>query len=160
MNVDADAFSKRWVRHWNARDVDAVLDDFHDDVVFTSPVAAKLLPETQGVFRGKAALRRYWIAALERIPDLRFTVEGVYQGVNTIVIAYRNQNGDLVRPGMFGNNATSSCLPQLRSSSAVSRTHRAAQPGFTGSKPHTVWPTSGRSPKHESHDPLRGRDFS
>lgn len=46
--------------------------------------------------RGKAALRRYWIAALERIPDLRFTVEGVYQGVNTIVIAYRNQNEHLV----------------------------------------------------------------
>lgn len=46
--------------------------------------------------RGKAALRRYWSAALERIPDLRFTVEGVYQGVNTIVICYRNQNGDLV----------------------------------------------------------------
>ncbi|AOS94259.1 nuclear transport factor 2 family protein [Mycobacterium intracellulare] len=96
MNVDADAFSKRWAQHWNAHDVDAVLDDFHDDVVFTSPVAAKLLPETQGVVRGKAALRRYWIAALERIPDLRFTVEGVYQGVNTIVIAYRNQNDDLV----------------------------------------------------------------
>lgn len=92
MNVDADAFSKRWAQHWNAHDVDAVLDDFHDDVVFTSPVAAKLLPETQGVVRGKAALRRYWIAALERIPDLRFTVEGVY----TIVIAYRNQNDDLV----------------------------------------------------------------
>ncbi|MEE3751900.1 nuclear transport factor 2 family protein [Mycobacterium intracellulare] len=96
MNVNAAAFSTRWAQRWNAHDVDAVLDDFHDDVVFTSPVAAKLLPETQGVVRGKAALRRYWIAALERIPDLHFTVEGVYQGVNTIVITYRNQNGDLV----------------------------------------------------------------
>jgi ketosteroid isomerase-like protein len=96
MNVDAAAFSERWVQHWNAHDVDAVLDDFHDDVVFTSPVAAKLLPETQGVVRGRAALRRYWIVALERIPDLRFTVEGVYQGVNTIVITYRNQNDDTV----------------------------------------------------------------
>ncbi|OBE93898.1 nuclear transport factor 2 family protein [Mycobacterium sp. 852002-10029_SCH5224772] len=96
MNVDAVAFSKRWAQHWNAHDVDTVLDDFHDDVVFTSPVAAKLLPETQGVVRGKAALRRYWVAALERIPDLRLTVEGVYQGVNTIVITYRNQNDDLV----------------------------------------------------------------
>lgn len=96
MNVDAAAFSKRWAQHWNAHDVDAVLGDFHDDVVFTSPVAAELLPETQGVVRGKAALRRYWVAALERIPDLRFTVEGVYQGVNTIVITYRSQNDNLV----------------------------------------------------------------
>jgi len=96
MNVDAVAFSQRWVRSWNTHDVEAVLRDFHDDVVFTSPVAAKLLPETHGVVHGKEALRRYWTAALQRIPDLRFSVEDVYQGINTVVINYRNQNGDLV----------------------------------------------------------------
>lgn len=96
MNLDAVAFSERWARNWNAHDIDAVLDDFHDDVVFTSPVAARLLPETRGVVRGKAALRRYWTAALARIPDLRFSIEGVCQGINTIVITYRNQNGNLV----------------------------------------------------------------
>lgn len=96
MNVDAVAFSERWVCNWNSHDVEAVLADFHDDVVFTSPVAAKLFPETHGVVRGKAALRRYWTEAVARIPDLRFSVEGVYQGIDTIVIAYRNQNGDSV----------------------------------------------------------------
>ncbi|WP_459971467.1 nuclear transport factor 2 family protein [Mycobacterium sp. MUNTM1] len=96
MNVDAVAFSERWVRNWNAHDVEAVLADFHDNVVFTSPVAAKLFPDTNGVVRGKAALRRYWTEAVARIPDLRFSVEGVYQGIDTIVIAYRNQNGDSV----------------------------------------------------------------
>ncbi|ABK66307.1 nuclear transport factor 2 family protein [Mycobacterium avium subsp. hominissuis] len=96
MDVDAVAFSERWVRNWNAHDVDAVLDDFRDDVVFTSPGAAQLLPETQGIIRGKAALRQYWTAALASIPDLRFSVEGVYQGIDTVVIAYRNQNGNLV----------------------------------------------------------------
>jgi hypothetical protein len=35
--------------------------------------------------------------ALARIPDLRFTVEGVYQGIDTVVIAYRNQDDGLVR---------------------------------------------------------------
>ncbi len=96
MDVDAVAFSERWVRNWNAHDVDAVLADFHDDVVFTSPVAAQLFPETQGVVRGKAALRQYWTGAVARMPDLRFSVEGIYQGIDTIVIAYRNQNGDPV----------------------------------------------------------------
>ncbi|EJO88637.1 nuclear transport factor 2 family protein [Mycobacterium colombiense] len=96
MNVDAVAFSERWVQNWNAHDVEAVLADFHDDVVFTSPVAAEIFPETHGVVRGKAALRRYWTGALARIPDLRFSVDGVYQGIDTIVIAYRNQNGDSV----------------------------------------------------------------
>lgn len=96
MDVDVAAFGERCVRNWNARDVEAVLTDFHDDVVFTSPVAATLYPETGGVVRGKEALRRYWTEAVARIPDLRFTVEGVYQGVDTIVINYRNQSGKLV----------------------------------------------------------------
>lgn len=56
----------------------------------------KLFPETRGVVRGKTALLQYWTEAVARIPHLRFSVEGVYQGVDTIVIAYRNQNGDLV----------------------------------------------------------------
>jgi ketosteroid isomerase-like protein len=40
MHDDAAAFSKRWARNWNAHDVDAVLDDFHDDVTFVQPSQA------------------------------------------------------------------------------------------------------------------------
>lgn len=93
---DAVAFAEQWVDAWNAHDVEAVLQHFDDDVVFTSPVAAKLLPETAGVIHGKPALRDYWTRALQRIANLRFAVEGVYEGVDTVVIAYRNQDGGLV----------------------------------------------------------------
>lgn len=80
----------------NAHDVEAVLAHFHDDVLFTSPVAATILPETAGVVRGKPALRRYWTQAVQRIANLRFVVVAVYQGVDTVVIVYRNQDGGLV----------------------------------------------------------------
>lgn len=94
------------MQNWNNHDLEAVLRDFHDDVVFTSPVAAKLVPQTQGVVRGKAALRQYWITAVERIPDLRFVVESVYQGIDTIVITYRNQNNAMVNEVLrFKDNA-------------------------------------------------------
>ena len=63
---------------WNAHDVEAVLAHFHDDVLFTSPVAARTLPETRGMVRGKAALRDYWVTALDRLPDLPFDVMDVY----------------------------------------------------------------------------------
>ncbi|MEZ0363209.1 nuclear transport factor 2 family protein [Mycobacterium sp. pUA109] len=96
MDLDAVAFSQRWCENWNSHDVDAVLRDFHDEVVFTSPVAAKLLPATRGVVRGKPALRRYWATAVQRFPELRFVVEGVYRGIDTVVIAYRNQHDHLV----------------------------------------------------------------
>lgn len=96
MNLDAIAFGQQWVQAWNGHDVDAVLQHFHDEVVFTSPVAGKLLPDTQGTLRGKTALRHYWTTAVQRIPELHFVVEGVYQGIDTLVITYRNQNNGLV----------------------------------------------------------------
>ena len=88
-----------WVRAWNAHDVEAVLAHFHDDVVFTSPVAARLLPETGGVVRGKAALRDYWVTALNRLPELHFDVIDVYEGESMLVINYRNQRGGLGERG-------------------------------------------------------------
>ncbi|WP_100484851.1 nuclear transport factor 2 family protein [Mycobacteroides abscessus] len=93
---DTLSFSQAWVSAWNSHDIERVLAFFSEDVLFTSPVAAKVLPETNGVVRGKDALRRYWQSALSVIPDLRFTVEAVYQGINTIVVNYRNHRGDLV----------------------------------------------------------------
>lgn len=96
VNLDAVTFSKQWERAWNAHDVELVLEHFHKDVVFTSPVAAKLLPATAGIVLGKVALRHYWTKALQRIPNLRFVVEDVYQGIDTIAIVYRNQENTRV----------------------------------------------------------------
>ena len=93
---DPKSYADRWVRAWNAHDVEAVLEHFHDDVLFTSPVAARVVPESGGAVRGKAALREYWTTALANQPDLQFGVVGVYRGESTLVINYRNHRGELV----------------------------------------------------------------
>jgi hypothetical protein len=93
---DPQKFADEWVRAWNDHDVEAVLAHFHDDVFFTSPIAAQVLPETGGVVHGKEALRHYWTTALARHPDLHFDVIGVYRGESTIVINYSNHLGGLV----------------------------------------------------------------
>jgi ketosteroid isomerase-like protein len=93
--LNPDEFAARWCADWNAHDLDSLLEHFTDDVVFASPVAQRVLG-TDGIVRGKAALREYWRLGLEKIPDLRFTVEAVYAGIDTIVINYRNQQGNLV----------------------------------------------------------------
>lgn len=89
-------FAQRWVDSWNDHDVEAVLAHFHEDVVFTSPVAERVVPGSRGVVRGKQALREYWTRALAQLPDLHFEIVGVYQGVSTVVINYRNHRGQLV----------------------------------------------------------------
>jgi ketosteroid isomerase-like protein len=91
-NPEARAFADQWARDWNAHDIEALLKHFADDVVFTSPVAVRLLGG-DGVIRGKQALRTYWSAGVRLIPDLRFEVLAVYAGINTLVINYRNQAG-------------------------------------------------------------------
>ncbi|VBA40058.1 hypothetical protein LAUMK13_02884 [Mycobacterium innocens] len=70
-------FCTRWAAAWNARDLDAVLAFFHEDVTFTSPFAMEWLPESGGVIRGKHLLRKYWSIGLDRLPDLHFDVEAV-----------------------------------------------------------------------------------
>ncbi|RZU01864.1 SnoaL-like protein [Kribbella rubisoli] len=100
----AEKFAQQWVEAWNAHDLEAVLSHFTEDAEFSSPVAARLLPETQGVLRGKQAIRGYWALGLEKIPDLHFEVIHVYTGLSTIVINYRNHTGALVNEVLQLNN--------------------------------------------------------
>ena len=93
--TEAQAFARQWVTDWNAHDVDALLAHFTDDVVFTSPVAIRVLGG-DGIIRGKEALRKYWSEGIRLIPDLHFEVRAVYVGISTVVINYRNQAGGVV----------------------------------------------------------------
>lgn len=81
-------FAAEWARAWNAPDVDRVLADFHDDVVFTSPTAVRLTG--MATLRGKTALRDYWNAAMQRIQALTFTVDRVIwdEASSELVIVY------------------------------------------------------------------------
>jgi ketosteroid isomerase-like protein len=102
MNLPSDigAFAESWLDAWNAHDLERVLRHFADDAVFLSPFAARILPESDGVLRGKAAVREYWTAGLAAMPDLHFEIVDVFTGVDTVVINYRNQSGGLVNEVM------------------------------------------------------------
>ena len=91
--VEAGRYVDDWIRLWNAHDIDSLLVHFADDVVFTSPLAARVIDGSGGVIRGRDALRTYWTTALRAVPDLHFDLVGWYLGVHTIVINFRNQKG-------------------------------------------------------------------
>ncbi len=78
---------------WNSRDLEGVLEFFADHVVFSSPTAARLIDGSDGVVRGKAALRTYWAYALGRNPELHFELLDVSLGTDVIVISFRHQTG-------------------------------------------------------------------
>ena len=94
--AEARRFAAECERDWNAHDLDALLAHYRDDVIFSSPVAGRLIPGSGGVIRGKAALREYFAEGLRLIPGLHFEVLNLFVGVETLVIEYRNQDGGRV----------------------------------------------------------------
>lgn len=72
---EAKRYAEDWADAWNRRDLDAILDHFEDEVVFSSPRALQVT----GVptVRGKPSLREYWSAAIAPVGSLRFQVRRI-----------------------------------------------------------------------------------
>lgn len=85
--------ANHWVAAWNAHNLDLVLTHYEDAVELTSPVAAQLFGTPQGKVVGKANLKAYFQKGLAAYPDLRFDLENVFWGVNSVVLCYANQRG-------------------------------------------------------------------
>jgi len=90
---DAQQFAKNWCEAWNSHDSESILSHYAEDVVLTSPTAARLLNDPAGVVSGKAALRHYFAAGLKAYPNLRFELLDVTCGVSSVVIYFANQSG-------------------------------------------------------------------
>lgn len=91
MNV-AD-FASDWIAAWNSHDLDRVLRFYTDDLEMSSPHIKDIAGEATGTLHGKASVRAYWEKAMKLRPGLRFSLELVYGGVNSVVICYTNQVG-------------------------------------------------------------------
>ena len=63
----ARSFAKEWIEAWNSHDLEQIIGHYTDDVVLTSPVAAKLLNIEGGTDRGKPALTEYFRKLLEAV---------------------------------------------------------------------------------------------
>ena len=90
---EAWKLAKDWVAAWNAHDLDSIIAHYDDAVELTSPVAAKLLGLADGKVVGNTNLRAYFARGLAAYPDLRFHLEDVLWGMNSVVLYYTNQTG-------------------------------------------------------------------
>jgi len=90
---EAWKLANNWIAAWNAHDLELILSHYEDAVDLTSPAAAQLLGTADGKVLGKANLRTYFRRGLEAYPELRFQLEDVLWGVNSVVLYYKNQKG-------------------------------------------------------------------
>ena len=89
----ARQFAQEWAQEWNSHDLEKIMSHYADEVVLTSPTAARLLKDPAGKVVGKQALRNYFSVGLQAYPNLMFRVLDVACGIPAIVIYYENQNG-------------------------------------------------------------------
>src|ERR1700742_4091480 len=85
--------ANHWAESWNAHDLDSIMTHYDDGVELVSPVAAQLLETPDGKVVGKTGLRAYFQLGLEAYPELRFVLEDVLWGLNSVVLYYTNQKG-------------------------------------------------------------------
>lgn len=87
----AEAFAREWVEAWNSHEIERIMSHYSDDVVLVSPVAAGLLGHAQ--VTGKDAVRHYFEKGLAAYPDLRFVLDRVLLGQDSVVLLYTRQDG-------------------------------------------------------------------
>ena len=92
--ADAVAYAEHHIDTWNRHDLAEIVDLYAEDAVLTSPLAARVTGSE--VVSGRAALRAYFATALERFPELRFTVIEVLRGVDGITILMVGAGGATV----------------------------------------------------------------
>ena len=90
---DAWKLAEHWIAAWNAHDLEQILTHYEEAVELTSPVAAQLLGTADGKVVGIANLRAYFQRGLEAYPELRFRLEDVLWGLNSVVLYYTNHKG-------------------------------------------------------------------
>ncbi len=91
----ARANALAWCAAWNARDLNAIMSHYANDVEFCSPTVVARWKHAGGWLRGKDRLRENFAIGV-RAPNLRFDFVDVLLGVDAMCVVYRRETGLLV----------------------------------------------------------------
>lgn len=84
------SFAREWIEAWNSHDLERILSHYAEDFEMTSPLIIERMGESSGVLKGKIAVWPYWSQGLAAQPPLRFELQDVFVGVESITIYYRS----------------------------------------------------------------------
>ncbi len=72
LSPNLHTIAKSWLSAFNAHDLEGLLKLYHVDAIHFSPKLKVRHPETNGLIKGKAALRTWWHDAFDRLPQLEY----------------------------------------------------------------------------------------
>lgn len=67
-----EKIAHEWFDAFNLHDIDLLLNLYAEDAVHYSPKLKIHQPETNGLIKGKSALRNWWTDAFNRLPELHY----------------------------------------------------------------------------------------
>lgn len=88
---DTAAIARLWIAAFNAHDLERLLSLYDDDAVHFSPKLKIRHPETEGLIKGKDALRAWWRDALDRLPSLHYQLTRLTADTERVFMEYTRQ---------------------------------------------------------------------
>lgn len=88
MNETNLAIAEAWFEAFNAKDLERLLALYHPDAEHYSPKLKIRQPETNGLIRGKDALRAWWRDAFDRLPSLRYEIRSLTANNERVFMEY------------------------------------------------------------------------
>ncbi len=95
-------FAEAWITAWNAHDLEQILSHYDDEFEMSSPAITRLTGEPSGRLKGKRVVGEYWAGALEKFPDLKFTLLHTLRGADSVVLVYQGVLGLSAESFHFG----------------------------------------------------------
>ena len=85
----------QWFAAFNAHNLENLLALYDDQAQHFSPKLRQRHPETQGLIKGKSALRTWWQDAFDRLPTLQYEVIRLTPHDDRVFMEYiRHVNGE------------------------------------------------------------------
>ena len=82
------SIAHRWFEAFNAHNIEQLLALYDDNAEHFSPKLKIRKPETDGLIKGKNALRDWWQDAFDRLPTLNYKVTSLTANENRVFMEY------------------------------------------------------------------------
>ena len=83
--------AKKWFNAFNEHNLEQLLALYDDNAEHFSPKLKIRRPETNGLIIGKSALRNWWKDALDRLPNLHYSVKTLTANDTRVFMEYLRQ---------------------------------------------------------------------
>lgn len=81
----------QWFEAFNQHDIEMLLQLYHNDAEHYSPKLKIHQPQTNGLIKGKAALRAWWTDAFSRLPELHYEIIKLTADEHQVFMEYTRQ---------------------------------------------------------------------